>query len=182
MTEEVMTMNLKGNSEEYGIVAQGLHWVTAILVVLMIPLGFYMARVSYDPLFYRVHIFLGFAVLVLTLFRILWIFIDERPDRPSDMSQANFYVYKGVYVLLYVALVAMTLTGLGMFILSDLPSFFFGAEEFTTDLSTLPPRPGHFAFALLLTILLLLHLGGVLLHQFTKSDVLGRMGLKRRGS
>ena len=75
-------MNLKSSEDEYGVVAVGIHWVSAILIFMLIPIGSLMTDMPNSDLktsLYRVHILIGLTVLVLTLVRIAWVFFDTRP-------------------------------------------------------------------------------------------------------
>ena len=66
---------LKSTADRYGAIAVTIHWITAILILALLGSGFQAAN-AVDPVakgaFLRVHIPLAVAILLLTLFRIVW--------------------------------------------------------------------------------------------------------------
>jgi cytochrome b561 len=86
--------------------------------------------------------------------------------------------FKAIHFLLYFMLVILLFSGAGMLLLSGLglsPAAIL-PQAITPDL---PPVVVHRIAARIYILLLLAHLGGVLLHQFTTSRVMGRMGIER---
>ena len=67
---------IKDHSSGFGLLSIVLHWVSALLIVVLFGLGLYMVGLSYyDPWYNRapsLHISLGLLVLLLTLIRIVW--------------------------------------------------------------------------------------------------------------
>ena len=77
-------MGLKSTIDRYGSMAVSLHWLSAILVLVLIVLGFRAAG-TVDPAakaaLLRLHLPIGIAVLVLTALRIVWWWrFDRKPD------------------------------------------------------------------------------------------------------
>ena len=71
----------------YGAVAQALHWITAILVLVAFIYGpggteqrVYSAAKDADR---QLHETLGLCVLVLTTLRLAWRLVEPRPDPPA---------------------------------------------------------------------------------------------------
>ena len=78
-------MSLKSTEFEFGWGAQIFHWLSAVAIILMFPLGFTMQAVVNESarlFLYRVHVVLGIAILILTLLRIGWRWIESQPDLP----------------------------------------------------------------------------------------------------
>ena len=67
-------MPLKSTCTHYGGMAVVLHWLSAVLILGMIPAGFLMQGVdeSVKPVLYCGHVATGALVLVLTLARLTW--------------------------------------------------------------------------------------------------------------
>ena len=92
----------------YSPLAQALHWLTAILVLIAFIYGpggseerVYSA--SRDPA-RHLHETLGLAVLTLVVLRALWRAVDRRPDPPRGprwMETAARVVQIALYVLLF---------------------------------------------------------------------------------
>ncbi len=85
-------MGLKSTIDRYGSMAVSIHWLSAILVLVLIVLGFRAAG-TVDPVakaaFLRLHLPIGIAVLALTVLRIVWWWrFDRKPD-PTSGSHAG---------------------------------------------------------------------------------------------
>ena len=96
-----------GTKTRYGSLAQALHWVTAILVVVAFVYGpggseqrVYSAAKDFDR---QLHETLGLSVFLLALLRLAWHSLDappEDPPMPRWMSLASTAVHVTLYVLL----------------------------------------------------------------------------------
>jgi len=99
----------------YGTLAQGLHWVTALLVFAaysFAPEGsedeVYSPARDFDR---QLHETLGLCVFALVLLRLLWRLVDERP-RPPPVARWMNVAATVMQRLLYVLLVAVPLTAI----------------------------------------------------------------------
>lgn len=168
---------MKSTSIKYGTIAQMLHWLSAVLIIGMIPMGLVMARMAEGPAqtgLYRLHVGLGLVVLVLTAARIIWRVIDPSPAVPSQITGLRRFVFKGIHVLQYVVLVLMLASGVAILVASGLglaPATVVPAA-ISADL---PPVGGHAALAKVFLVLLLAHLGGMIEYQLFHGDTLGRI-------
>lgn len=81
-------MTLEGDSTSYGKLARIIHWITATLVIIIIPLVLFLANFDGDKpvLTYRLHIVFGILVFVLTIVRIFWSFKDVRLAPKDDIK------------------------------------------------------------------------------------------------
>ncbi|HVO04464.1 MAG TPA: cytochrome b [Candidatus Cybelea sp.] len=110
-----MTLAFKSTGERYGIVAQTLHWLTAILVLwaYVVSPGGPEARV-YLPArdAERVlHESLGLAILILVALRLIWRQVDRRPE-PVEMPKWMELGSALAHGLLYLLLFAVPLTAI----------------------------------------------------------------------
>ncbi|MGH1365989.1 MAG: cytochrome b [Calditrichia bacterium] len=177
-------MPLKSTTDEFGRLAQIFHWISAILIVLMVPMGFAMQNIDNETtkvMIYQIHAVIGIAVLLLTIARVIWKRIDINPDLPPGFSPLHAIGFKAVHFLLYTVLLVLAASGIGILAISELGDTLFGSQTaiIPQGLGDLPPRQAHGIMARLFIALFIAHVGGVLLHQFTKSNVLARMGWKR---
>jgi cytochrome b561 len=88
--------------------AQVLHWLTAVLVLVAFIYGpggseqrVYAPERDFDR---QLHETLGICVLALAVLRLLWLFVDKRPDPPAVprwMGLAAKFVQAALYVLLF---------------------------------------------------------------------------------
>lgn len=175
-------MSLKNTATGYGRVAQGLHWVSALLILALIPMGFWMQSVAEaDKLaIYRVHAVLGMLVLLLTLVRLFNHWFEPSPAPPPGLTGAKLMAFKGIHVLLYVALLVLAISGIGLNLVSGLSDILFGGASgpIPGDFSQFAPRAIHGLMARVYIGLLVAHVGGVLTYQMSEGDTLGRMGLR----
>lgn len=170
---------MKSNLSGYGRIAQAFHWLSAFLILAMLPLGLVMTRLAEGAaktFLYQAHVGLGLLVLGLTAARIVWRFVEPTPEAPAGLSPLHKFGFKTVHFLLYLMLVVLLFSGVGMLLLSGLSLSPAGVlpQAVAPDL---PPVFVHRIVARIYMLLLLAHLGGVLLHQFTAVRVMGRMGM-----
>ena len=176
-------MALRSSANRYGAVAISIHWITAVAILGLLVAGSIAAITADDATraaILRVHVPLGIAIFALTVFRIVWwIAIDRKPAPLSYAGSAQRIGEKTVHGLLYVAVLLMGASGIGMMVLSGAGEILFGGKSAVLpDFTNLPPFYGHLIGALLLVMLLVGHVGAALWHQWIKRDrLLFRMGL-----
>ncbi len=114
---------MKSTTLNYGRITQAFHWVSALLIFSMLPLGIVMTRIadgSAKTMLYRAHVTIGLIVLVLTVLRIVWAFIDQKPDVLPDMPPWRQFVLKAVHILLYLLLLVLAVSGVRMLLAAEL--------------------------------------------------------------
>ena len=119
-------------AQRYDPVAVTLHWVIAISIICMIPLGFFMHDLPIEIRFdgYAFHKSLGLTVLALSIFRLIWRLLNPPPALPESMSAFDRLVAHAVHWVLYFLMIAMPLTGWLMVSASKkLPTVFFWMGE-----------------------------------------------------
>ncbi len=105
-------MDLRNNSQSYGIVSRALHWGMALLIIVMLALG---ARITdmkpgLDSLWlYGLHKSLGLTMLGLVILRVVWHLISP-PPRPIGTGWSVTFARAG-HLLFYALLIAMPLAG-----------------------------------------------------------------------
>jgi cytochrome b561 len=168
--------------ERYHPVLVALHWLTALLIIAMLVIGFsQLGDTPNDEAKVQVlsmHMPIGIGLLLLTIIRF---FVRLFTPKPAPASAGHLLLDKigvATHYLLYVAVIGMGLTGMGTSALAGLPDIVFqGNGSLPADFSVFPPALGHGFFAILLSLLLILHIGAALYHQFVRKDGLfKRMG------
>lgn len=173
-------MELKSTTERYGAMAVSIHWLSAILVLVLVVLGFRSAG-TVDPAakaaLLRLHLPIGIAVLALTALRIVWWWrFDRKPDPIGGSPQWQARAAQVVHVLIYIVLLGMIASGISMMVLSGASPIIFGGHGAALpDFWKYLPRVPHGIGAWLLIALVVLHAGAALYHQFGRRD-----GLLRR--
>ncbi|MCK6450212.1 MAG: cytochrome b/b6 domain-containing protein [Alphaproteobacteria bacterium] len=154
--------------------AVAIHWATALLMVALLASGFPAAN-TIDPgakaAILRVHAVLGLGVLALTLARLGWWFIDAKPAIMAGTRPFVSRAAKTVHALLYVVILGMAASGIGMLLLSGAGALLFGGASGTLpDFRAYPPRVPHGIGTRVLVALIILHTGAALYHQFVRRD------------
>lgn len=163
---------------EFSTLSKWLHWGSLVLLVGMAAGGTLMTGLEDgDPqklLMYRVHGTIGLLIVLATLARIV-IRLRRRQPVPEGMTEKwNIWLHDIVQWGIYIVLLGLGLSGMGTLSLNGVTSFTVDPAALNREVPTIQ---GHFLMTRLYIALVLLHVGGVLRHQFTKSNILRRMGL-----
>ncbi|TMV10088.1 cytochrome B [Ruegeria sediminis] len=173
-------MALMSVGNRYGAVAVTIHWLSALLILVLIGSGFRAASLidsAAKEAVMLLHVPLGAAILIPTLLRLLWWWLaDRKPDSVAGDPAWQRVSAKVVHVLFYVVILGMAASGIGMMVLSGAGGILFGASEAALpDFHDYAPRVPHGLGARLMVTLLILHAGAAFYHHFIKKD-----GLLRR--
>lgn len=177
-------MRLMSTTERFGGIAIAFHWLSAALIVALIASGFRAAG-TLDPaakvMILRVHALLGVSLLLLTLARIAWWWVDRRPAPIAATSRKQERAAKVIHCLFYIVIIGMAATGIGTLVLSGAGARLFGsATGALPDFWHYQPRIEHAIGARLLLGLCVIHIGAALYHQFVRRDRLIRRMLPAR--
>jgi len=184
-------MCLKNTLNSYGVVAKGLHWVMAGLIIALLAVGLLLEEFENTPTFMtliNLHKEFGIIVLSLAVLRLGWKVLDVSPSLPAHMGCAAKMMAKLGHLGLYALMFAMPITGwlksnaagypVSMFGIFNMPMLVEKDKDFSHDMGEL-----HETFAWVLIGLLALHILAALVHHFYyKDDVLRRMLPKCRKS
>jgi cytochrome b561 len=117
--------------QRYGAVAQALHWLTAVLVLIAFIYGpggseqrVYAPAQDFDR---QLHETLGLCVFVLSMLRIGWRLFDRQPD-PGQGPHWMIVTAKAVHGLLYALLFIVPLTAVAGAWLEGHPLTWLGGE------------------------------------------------------
>jgi cytochrome b561 len=175
-------MNMSGFGQSaYTPTAKALHWITAFLVILMIPVGFVMARVDVPSAVYDLHKSVGPLILFITLYRLYYRLTHPPAPLPADLLEVQKLAAHATHWALYVLLIVQPLVGWIATSAYRAPIPFFG-------LFNLPPiwpenralseqlYAVHFWLGVALVLVIGMHVAGALFHFVVRKDrVLQRM-------
>lgn len=166
---------LRSSADQYGAVAVSIHWLTAILILIVLGSGFNAADAIDDATkaqLLRVHIPAAIAVLVLTVLRIAWwLLFDAKPQPVRGMPLWQERLARFVHLVFYIVILGMVASGIGMMILSGAGPMIFGTPGADLpDFHDFPPRAPHGLAASLMVALLFAHVGAALYHHFIRRD------------
>lgn len=175
-------MGAKSTEQRYGRVAITLHWVSAVLIVAMVPLGFLMQEAGDGTKLslYKAHTAVGIIVLLLTVARLLWKFADTKPSPPPGLTGLHLRGMEGTHVLLYVLLLALVVSGIVLNFQSGLLDVLRGTSPGgLPEFDDFRARVAHGTLARIYIGLLIAHIVGVVVHQRRHGHVCSRIGLGR---
>lgn len=165
-----------------------LHWLMALLIVMMLVLGNLVTGPAPNPSPEKLdaltgHIAVGLSIGVLLVIRL---FVRSRTKKPPHATTGNAILDKlgvGTHHVMYLLVAVMVLSGLGMALSAGLfGAVYGGTGEIPSDLSDRLPAIVHDTTAGLLALLAILHIAAALYHQFGRKDRLfARMWFGQRG-
>lgn len=174
--------------KRYDSVAVTLHWTIAVCIIVMIPLGFFMGDLPESVRFagYTLHKSIGITVLALSVFRLIWRFMNTPPAMAATLPAFEKLAAKTAHWLFYFLIIAMPLSGwLMVSTTAKYPTVFFWLGEVPfipmpagidakAARETLGELHEWLAFGTL--ALLALHIAAALRHHFRlRDDTLRRM-------
>ncbi|MBS1303604.1 cytochrome b/b6 domain-containing protein [Loktanella sp. SALINAS62] len=103
----------------YGAVTKSFHWITAALILAIIPLGLVAAdwpadtdaALSIKTTLFSIHKTLGVTVFFVALLRIVWALGQQKPGPMHPERKSETLLAEIVHWVLYGSLVAAPLTG-----------------------------------------------------------------------
>lgn len=159
-------------------VTQAIHFISAIIIIGLIVIGNIMTGMedgdSTKTLMYRMHGFSGFLLVSLTIARV-YIRIRHPYPHPAGMEGWNQKLYSIVHWGIYISLFILGLSGMGTMLSNGVNFLTVEPENLNRDIL---PVLVHSILPKVLIVLILLHVGGLLRYQFTKGNILSRMGIK----
>ncbi|MYA49847.1 MAG: hypothetical protein F4185_08095 [Chloroflexi bacterium] len=166
------------SAEAYNRITQITHWASALLILGMLGMGLAMTRIGEggtQEALYNAHVGMGLGTLALTAVRLVALAVHRWPSPPPGLSRVNERAFTGTHVLLYVLLIALLASGIGMLALSGVA--LAPGSIVPADIENVPPRMAHDVLSKVFIALLLVHVAGVVRYQLGKGDTLGRMGV-----
>ena len=176
-----------GNSDvAWGWPAKLLHWLGAILILLLLGHGWWMTHMTPRPdrlANYAGHSALGYDLLALIVLRLLWRWFNPVPELPADLKPWERIAARTGHISLYVLMFIVSLSGWLVATTFRVP---MTKDVFGIDIPpilTTVDRPvrqliegSHMVLAYLLAALVVVHIVGALRHHLLKhNDVLRRM-------
>lgn len=171
-------MPIKNNSQTWGSLSIGLHWLTVILILGLMAVGLIMTNLPNGPQkiqIYAMHKSFGLTILGLTILRLLWRFFSTNPDEVENTPAWQSWVAKLTHGALYLLLFAMPISGWLFNSAAGFPLKYFGIFKLPR-LSGYDPQlkelagDAHETFFYILALLMLMHAGAALKHHYLDKD------------
>lgn len=160
---------------------QALHWLSALLILAMFPMGLVMARTDSEALrstLYAAHAVVGVVIALAAVARM--VLTRRRPVAPPPgMPRWNEVLHRSVHVLALVVPVLLAISGVATLATNGLlPSAMQPGTVIPAVLEDARAQTGHRLMAYAYAALLVTHVAGVMRYQRTKGNVMARMGVK----
>lgn len=170
-------MGIGNTSQQWGWLSKTLHWLTAVLIFVQIPLGFYAESLKLSPLKMDIFVWhksLGMLVFLLLILRLLWRIKGTIP-KTVGASLIQQYAAQAAHCLLYGLMVLLPISGwitssaanipIKLFWLIPLPAL-VGPDDALKSLAA----EVHEISVFVLLAVLILHIGAALHHHLLLRD------------
>ncbi len=166
-------------SQKYSKGTIVIHWLTALLIIILFPLGKYMSGLEPAEKMgvIKIHAVLGVVVFILTIIR-SWLFF--KAPRPADLktsSKFNDKLAVWIHNAFYFLLFGIAISGIITILIDNyIYALANGSAELIQNKEEILSLKGHGVMALILMVLLVAHIIGVAKHYLTtKENTLKRM-------
>jgi cytochrome b561 len=108
-------MHFNNTLTEYGLISKVLHWLSAILLLIQIPLGFYLVDLDFGEerlTFENIHIIIGLTIFYLVIVRLVKNIINPTPKLNNSIFKGQKFLAKINHLLLYVTILSITVSGI----------------------------------------------------------------------
>lgn len=169
----------------YGSVSKAFHWLTALLIITLIPMGIVANGMPYETAeelaakaqLFSLHKTLGVFVFFLALARILWALSQPKPEPLHPDRKLESFAAEVVHWLLYGSLLLVPLSGWIHHAATE--GFAPIWWPFGQNLPFVPKSEGlaavtaglHIVFERVLAASIFLHVAGAVKHHFFDRDI-----------
>jgi len=177
-------MTIRNSKVRWGALSQLLHWLIVLLIAAQVALALTAKELPRGPMVRTIvgyHKALGITILALAVIRLAWRWMNPVPALPGTLKPYEKVLARLTHGGLYVILFAMPLSGWIASSAHGFPVRWF-------NLFTVPALTGkdlplsaamnelHYALAIALGVIVVLHIVAALKHHFVlKDDTLRRM-------
>ena len=108
-------MHFKNTLTEYGLISKFFHWLSALLLLVQIPLGFYLVDLDFGPerlTIENIHVIIGLSIFYLVILRLLNKIINQTPKLDSSIFKGQKFLAKLNHIFLYVTILSITISGI----------------------------------------------------------------------
>ena len=108
-------MHVTNTLTEYGIISKVLHWLSAIILFIQIPLGFYLVDLDFGEqriTIEDIHVTLGLTIFYIVVIRLINNVLNPTPKLDPSIFKGQRFLAKMNHVLLYIAILSITISGI----------------------------------------------------------------------
>ncbi|MDA9767613.1 cytochrome b/b6 domain-containing protein [Candidatus Pelagibacter sp.] len=168
-------MHSRDTVTEYSLISKLLHWASAIILFVQIPLGFYLVNLDFGSErlnIENIHVLVGLSIFYLVIIRLINKIISTSPKLEPSVFKGQKFLAKANHILLYVTILSITISGIfkKLFNGETLVIFFreieiienFEVADFFYDI--------HIFSNYLLIALIIIHILAVIVHKLFFGD------------
>ena len=158
-----------------------LHWLSAILLLIQIPLGFYLVDLDFGEErinFENIHVILGLTIFYIVIIRLVNKIINPTPKLDPGIFKGQVFLAKMNHILLYLAILSITISGILKKLFNGEILFLFFKEIQIKDNFELADQfyNIHILSNYIILVLIAIHLIAVIIHRlFFKDNLLKKM-------
>ena len=107
-------MRLTNNLTEYGLISKIIHWLSAAVLLIQIPLGFYLVDLDFNEkrlTTENIHVLLGLSIFYLTLLRLIYKLFNPTPKLPNSIFPGQRLIAKLNHIFLYISIFIISISG-----------------------------------------------------------------------
>jgi cytochrome b561 len=162
----------------YTAAARVFHWLTAAMVLALIPIGLVMNHIENEALagfLYDTHRSLGAVLIPVVALRLVWRLTHTPPPLPADLPLLQKFAASATHFALYVLLIVQPMLGwiatsayrapITVFWLFPLPPIWPENRALSEQLFRV-----HWLVGLAMALLIGMHIAAALYHQFIRRD------------
>jgi cytochrome b561 len=174
-------MRLYNSITEYGTISKIFHWLSAAVLFVQIPLGFYLVDMDFSEkrlTIENIHVTLGLSIFYLTLLRLVFKTFNPSPSLQNSIFSGQKIIAKLNHIFLYISLLTITISGAlkKLYNGEELDIFFFNLQIQDNFELTELFYGIHILSNYTLIALILLHISAVIIHKvFFKENLLKRI-------
>ena len=168
-------MHSRDTITKYSLISKLLHWASAVILFVQIPLGFYLIDLDFGPerlKIENIHVIIGLSMFYLVILRLINKIINPPPKLEPSVFKGQKFLAKSNHLLLYVTILSITISGIfkKLFNGETLVIFFreikivenFEVADFFYDI--------HIYSNYLLITLIIIHILAVIVHKLFFGD------------
>ncbi len=163
-------MHVKNTLTEYGIISKFFHWLSAALLFIQIPLGFYLVDLDFGQeriTIESIHIYLGLTIFYLIIFRLINNLFNSTPKLNPPLFKGQKLIAKLNHRLLYLTVLTITVSGIFKKLFNGESLVIFFREIKVNDNYSLAEQfyDVHIVANYIFIILIILHISAVIVHK-----------------
>ena len=174
-------MRLSNNLTEYGTISKIFHWLSAAVLFVQIPLGFYLVDMDFSEkriTIESIHVTLGLSIFYITILRLIYKIFNPTPPLQNSIFLGQKMIAKLNHIFLYISILTITISGAlkKLYNGEDLDIFFSNLEiKNNFELAEIFYEI-HIISNYTLIVLILLHISAVIIHRVLfKENLLKRI-------